>query len=76
MVELDFGSMQLEIGGSPTVSCLSEKYNYPDPGSRDAICALIGVRVDRLRVVSGERVEISYENGWDITVLRSGLAVA
>jgi hypothetical protein len=76
MVELDFGSVQLEIGGNPTVSNASRKFNYPDAGSRDAICALIGARVERLRVVSGERVEISYDNGWDITVPRSGLAVA
>ncbi len=75
-VELDFGSLRVALGASAIVSCGSQKYRYPEPGSRDAICELIGAKVDRIRVVLGDRVEISCDNGSDLTVLRSGLAVA
>lgn len=75
-IELDFGALRVEIGTTATVTCGTEIVRYPDAGSRDAICALIGARVDRIRSLTGDRVEISYDNGCDITVLRSGLAVA
>jgi len=75
-IELDFGALQVEIGTTATVTCGTETSRYPDRGSRDAICTLIGARVDRIRSVTGDRVEISYDNGCDLTVLRSGLAVA
>lgn len=75
-VELDFGAVRVGLGANAIVSCGTQKNRYPEPGSRDAICALIGARVDRIRLVSGNRVEISYDNGSDLTVLLSGLAVA
>lgn len=75
-VELDFGALRVGIGANAIVSCGSQKNRYPESGSCDAICALIGSRVDRIRVVSGDRVEISYENGCDVTISRSALAVA
>lgn len=75
-IELDFGALQVEIGTTATVTCGTETSRYPGAGSRDAICALIGARVDRIRSIIGDCVEISYDNGCDITVLRSGLAVA
>ena len=75
-IELDFGALRVEIGATATVAGGTEIVSYPDAGSRDAICALIGARVDRVRSITGDRVEISYDNGCDITVLRSGLAVA
>ena len=75
-VELDFGALRIGGGVNAIVSCGTQKNRYPEPGSRDAICALIGARVDRIRVVAGDRVEISYDNGCGITVSRSALAVA
>ena len=75
-IELDFGALQVQIGTAATVTRGTETSRYPDAGSRDAICALIGARVDRIRSITGDRVEISYDNGCDITVLRSALAVA
>jgi len=75
-VELDFGALRVEIGVSATVSCGAQKTRFPEAGSHDAICSLIGAHVERIRLVAGDRVEISCDNGCDITVLRSGLAVA
>ena len=75
-IELDFGALRVELGTTVTITFGTETARYPDAGSRDAICALIGARVDRIRSITGDRVEISYDNGCDITVLRSGLAVA
>lgn len=75
-IELDFGALRVEIGQSAVVTCGVQKTQYPEPGSRDAICSLIGARVDRIRAIAGERVEISCDNGCDLTIPRSGLAVA
>jgi hypothetical protein len=75
-VELDFGTMRAGVNTSAVVSSGTQKYRYPDAGSRDALCALIGASVERLRIVSGDRVEIAYDNGCELIVSRSGLAVA
>ncbi|HEX2723909.1 MAG TPA: hypothetical protein VHM24_13415 [Gemmatimonadaceae bacterium] len=75
-VELDFGAVLLPLGGDVAVSAGSRRTRYPDPGFRDAICSLIGARVDRVRAISGDRVEISYDNGCELTAGRTGAAVA
>ena len=74
--ELEFGTIRIGVGAGTIVSLGSVRARYPDPGSHTALCSLIGVRVARLRTVAGDKVEISYENGSELTVARSSLLVA
>jgi len=72
--ELDFGGLALRVGGTVTVATAAGRYTYPESGSRDALCALIGTRVARVRAVSGDRVEIVADSGDTLTIPRSVVA--
>ena len=74
--ELEFGTLRIGVGAGTMVSSGSVRARYPDSGSHSALCSLIGVRVARLRTIAGDKVEISYENGSELTVARSSLLVA
>lgn len=75
-VEIDFGGLVVEISGNPIVTAGSQRFRYPDGGSRDALCALIGTRVERMRSVAGDRTEIRFDTGWELAISRSNTAVA
>ncbi len=74
--ELEFGTVRVGIGSGTIVSTGTVRTRYPDGGSHAALCSLIGVRVAWLRTIPGDKVEISYENGSELTVARSSLLVA
>lgn len=75
-MEIDFGGLVVEVSGNPIVTAGSKRFRYPDTGSRDAICALIGTRVERMRFTQGDRSEIRFDTGWELAIARSGIAVA
>ncbi len=75
-MEIDFGGLIVEVSGNPMVTAGPKRFRYPESGSRDAICALIGTRVERMRFTPGERTEIRFDTGWELTIARSGIAVA
>ena len=75
-VEIDFGGLVVEVSGNPTVTGGSKRFRYPESGSRDAMCALIGSRVERMRPTQGDRTEIRFDSGWELAIPRSSSAVA
>ncbi|HUQ47181.1 MAG TPA: hypothetical protein VM053_02930 [Gemmatimonadaceae bacterium] len=75
-MEIDFGGLVVEVSGNPIVTAGPKRFRYPDTGSRDAICSLIGTRVERMRFTQGDRTEIRFESGWELAIARSGIAVA
>lgn len=75
-MEIDFGGLVVEVSGNPIVTAGPKRFRYPESGSRDAICALIGTRVERMRFTQGDRTEIRFDTGWELAIARSGIAVA
>jgi hypothetical protein len=75
-MEIDFGGLVVEVSGNPIVTAGPKRFRYPETGSRDAICALIGTRVERMRFTQGDRTEIRFDTGWELAIARSGIAVA
>lgn len=76
LVEIDFGGMTIGISGSPVVTAGPRRFRYPESGSRDALCSLIGARVERMRTTAGDRTELRFDSGWELVIPRSGSAVA
>lgn len=75
-LEVDFGGLVVEISGNPIVTAGAKRFRYPETGSRDAICSLIGARVERMRFTQGDRTEIRFDTGWELAIARSSIAVA
>jgi len=75
-IELDFGGIRLSVLGNPVTVRAGERARYPDAGSRDALCAFIGDRVRSVRSPSTESVEVIFDSGGELVMLRSAVAVA
>lgn len=75
-IELSFGGSRLTMSGNPVVLRSGQRFRYPDAGTRDALCALIGDRVERVRAAGADRVEVSFESGAEIIIARTSVAVA
>ncbi|HLE57452.1 MAG TPA: hypothetical protein VJB15_10235 [Rhodothermia bacterium] len=57
-VELDFSGVIVLTTDSPVVVIGLQRLRYPDAGSRDALCSLIGAAVEAARAAPGERLEL------------------
>lgn len=75
-IEMEFGGIVVGIPGNPIVNAGARRYRYPEPGSRDALCGLIGARVERMKVTGGDRTELRFDTGWELMIPRSSSAVA
>ena len=75
-IELDFGGIRLSLIGNPVTVCKGQRFRYPDPGARDALCSLIGDRVQSVRVSSADRVDVVFDSGCELVMLRNSVAVA
>jgi len=75
-VDLDFGGIRLAVRGNPVAVCAGQRSRFPDVGSRDALCSLIGDRVQGVRSASADRVEVVFVSGCEIVMQRSSVAVA
>lgn len=75
-VEIDFGGILVEVSGSPLVIAGSRQFRYPEPGARDALCALIESRVESMSFSPGDRAELRFDTGWELSIPRSTSAVA
>jgi hypothetical protein len=71
-VEFEFGGVVIKPDGQPTVSSGSERFRYPDEGSRDALCGLIGGTVKRMRVAPNQDVELAFEDGSELALRARG----
>lgn len=75
-VEIDFGGVTVEVSGTQIVTAGSKRFRYPEPGSRDALCVLIGSCVQRMRTTAGNRAELRFDTGWELVISRGSSAVA
>jgi hypothetical protein len=75
-IEMEFGGTVIGIPGNPVINAGARRYRYPDPGSRDALCSLIGARVERMKATAGDRTELRFDTGWELIIPRSSSAVA
>ncbi len=75
-IELDFRGTRVEVSGNAQIACGSTSVRYPEPGARDALCALIGSRVESVRSHSKDNIEISFESGCALVIARGSSAVA
>jgi hypothetical protein len=73
---VDIGGIRVRLSGNPVTVCRGQRLRFPEPGSRDAICSLIGDRVRAMRAPSIERVELVFESGCELVILRNAIAVA
>lgn len=74
-IKLDFAGVQIEVSGNPQLLCGGQRFRYPDSGSRDALCSLIGDRVLAVRSAA-DRFEIRFISGADLMIQRNSIAVA
>ncbi len=75
-IQLDLTGIRLELTGNPLIACGGARVRYPEPGSRDAICSLIGDRIQSVNTPSFERIEISFVSGCELVIARNAIAVA
>ncbi len=75
-IQLDLSGMRLDVRGNPLIITGLQRVRYPDAGSRDALCSLIGDRIDAVRAPSAERIEIHFASGCEVVIPRSAMAVA
>lgn len=69
-VELDFGGVVFRVTGRLTVSCGSEAVRYPEAGSRDALCRMIGATVNRMRINEANEVLLGFDGGCELVIPR------
>ena len=75
-IQLEISGIRLDVKGNPLIISGLQRIRYPEPGSRDALCSLIGDRIDALRAPSSERIEIHFVSGSELVIPRSAMAVA
>jgi hypothetical protein len=69
-VEFDFAGVVVESRGHPIVLSGSQRFRYPEEGSRDALCRLIGATVDEMRVSEGDDIELTLDDGSGLVLPR------
>ena len=72
-VELDFNGMIVAVSSNPAVVRAGERLGYPDAGSRDALCRLIGGTVNSVNSTAGSEVELSLDNGCQLVFEREAV---
>ena len=67
-IELDFSGVVIETEGQPIVSTGAQRYRYPEDGSRDALCRLIGTTVRRMRVAESNELQLTFDDGSELVL--------
>lgn len=67
-VEFQFDGMIVRSLTMPVVATDNARYLFPEPGSRDALCALIGAVVQSVMVREGREIEISMSGGSKVKI--------
>jgi hypothetical protein len=62
-VELHFNGSFLRCLTSPTITRGAKLVRFPETGSRDALCALIGVEVRAISAAVGEELRVEFNDG-------------
>jgi hypothetical protein len=67
-VELHFNGSWLRCLAPPTVSSPGQQsVTFPAAGSRDALCALIGARVQAIAAMDGGELRVAFSDGTIVT---------
>jgi hypothetical protein len=69
-VEFDFAGVVVESRGHPIALSGSQRFRYPEEGSRDALCRLIGATVDEMRVSESDDIELTLDDGAGLVLPR------
>jgi hypothetical protein len=68
LVEFAFDGMVLRCDADPFVAVGEVAYRFPKPGSRDALCLVIGSTVQSVELVDGEHFAFTTSNGCRVSV--------
>ncbi|MEO7503360.1 MAG: hypothetical protein ABIW94_12040 [Gemmatimonadaceae bacterium] len=60
VIEFDFGGVLVISRDNAVVITGLHRLRYPDPGSHEALCSLIGALADTTRTAPGDRLEIRF----------------
>jgi hypothetical protein len=75
MVEFEFGGVVVGVSGDAAIVAGGTRIVYPEAGSRDALCRLIGSRVDGMRRTSAGEIELDLDTGWGLVLSRAKAVV-
>jgi hypothetical protein len=67
-VEFEFNGPVLRALASPSVQSGEVRVRFPESGSRDALCSLIGSEVLAVTITEGERIEVAVDTGQTLTI--------
>jgi hypothetical protein len=67
-VEFIFNGPVLRAIAWPTLRAANQTYTFPEPGSRDALCALIGQVVRSVENRDGNLIRLSFASGDELTI--------
>lgn len=67
-VELHFDGKVLRALYGPRVATPDGSLEFPAPGSRDALCRLIGRVVTDLDVEEGKQIVLKFEGGFELSI--------
>lgn len=62
-IELVFFEKIIRVFTAPFLKNKESEYKYPQAGSRDALCSLIGRTVVSINILGGETVELYFSGG-------------
>jgi hypothetical protein len=74
-VEFEFGGIIIGVSGDAAIIAGGTRIAYPEAGSRDAFCRLIGSRVDDMRRNPSGDVELDLDSGWGLLLPRARAVV-
>lgn len=62
-VEMHYDGRILRALANPAVVVHGNRYRFPDQGSRDALCLLIGKVVEDVLIEEGSKISVSFADG-------------
>ena len=74
-VEFEFGGLVIGVSGDASIVASATRIAYPEAGSRDAFCRVIGSRVDEMRRNPSGDVELDLDSGWGLLLPRARAVV-
>jgi len=67
-VQIHFDGAVITALTNPTVEFGEQQWRFPGPGSRDALCSLIGATVSRVSVVPETAIELLFTTGQRLVI--------
>jgi hypothetical protein len=71
-VEFHFDGPILRSVAAPYVAVGEAVYRFPKPGSRDALCLVIGATIRSLNLIAGDHFEFTTSNGHRVRIPLDG----